>query len=86
VKQKLKEKGFGAIQSIISVFVGLVILVAFLPGFNTLIAQANASNMSALLMPDMILLLLGMLGLIVVALFISSAVSEFSGSGTQGRQ
>ena len=81
----MKEKGFGAIQAIISVFVGLVILVAFLPGFNSLIDEAANSNMSALLMPDMIMLLLGMLGLIIVALIISSAVNEFN-PGNVGRQ
>lgn len=78
MKQNVNEKGFGAIQAIIAVFVGLVILVSFLPGFNTLVATAVASNMSAFLMPSMIQLLLGMLGLIVVALFISAAVNEFS--------
>lgn len=82
----MSQKGFGAIQAIVSVFVGLVILVAFLPAYNTLVSTAVAGNMSSFLMPDMISLLLGMLGLIVVALFISNAVNEFTNPQGQNRQ
>lgn len=69
VKNVMNEKG-QMFQGIMKLFMGLILLVAFLPATNSLVSSAIGSNMSDLLMVDVIRLLLGLAGLLMVALWI----------------
>lgn len=73
----MNEKGQGSIMSFFTLIIGLILMVAFLPVINALVASANGSNMSSLLMTDVIQLLLGMTGLLMVLLFITGVVQDF---------
>jgi hypothetical protein len=73
----MNEKGQGSIMSFFTLIIGLILMVAFLPVINALVASAIGSNMSSLLMTDVIQLLLGMTGLLMVLLFIMGVVQDF---------
>jgi hypothetical protein len=73
----MNMKGQASIYSFFTMIIGLIMLVAFLPVVNELVFHANASNMQALSFVDVIQLLLGMSGLLMVLLFFMWVISDF---------
>lgn len=71
------EKGQGSIFSFFTLLIGLILIVAFLPLINDLVAIGVASNMSALGFGSIINLMLGMTGILLVLLFFMGVISDF---------
>ena len=80
-KSKINNKGQGSMMSFFTLILGLVMITAFLPIVNELVGSVNnsitAGNMSNLSFGSTIQLLLGMLGLIMILLFLMGVISDF---------
>lgn len=75
--KKLGSKGQGTLMTFFVLVMGLIMLVALLPVLDALVGTLTAMNLSNLLMWDMILLLVGISGLIMVILFLMGVISDF---------
>ncbi len=73
----LNKRGQGSIFSFFTLLIGLILIVAFLPLLNDLVAIGVASNMSALGFGSIINLMLGMTGILLVLLFFMGVISDF---------
>ena len=73
----MNAKGQGSIFSLFSVVIGLIVIVALLPVVGQLSYQITVMNSSGLQYFDMINLLVGSMGLIMVILFIIGVISDF---------
>jgi hypothetical protein len=73
----LNEKGQGSIFSFFTLLIGLILIVAFLPLLNDLVAIGVASNMDSLGFSNIINLMLGMTGILLVLLFFMGVISDF---------
>ena len=73
----MNNKGQGTLMSFFVLVMGVIMLVALLPVLDALVGTLTDLNLSNLLMPDMILLLVGISGLIMVILFIMGVISDF---------
>lgn len=75
------DKGQGSMMSFFTLILGLVLIVAFLPIVNELVGTVNnsiaAGNMANLSFGSTIQLLLGMLGIVMILLFLMGVVSDF---------
>lgn len=74
---QMNPKGQGMMMSFFVIVLGFIMLVAFLPVLNTLMDQINNTNMTSLSMTNVITLLLGMMGLIMVMLYIMGVIGDF---------
>ena len=72
-----EQKGQGSMFALFSIVIGLILMVALLPVVNALVSEAINGNFSALLFSNVIILLLGMMGLIMALLFVMSVLNEF---------
>jgi hypothetical protein len=74
----LNMKGQGSMMSFFTIVMGLILMAALLPVVNTIVGTlVNNTDMSNLLQADIIKLLLGMVGVIMVILFLMSIISDF---------
>ena len=73
----MNNKGQGTLMSFFVLVMGLIMLVALLPVLDALVGTVKTMNLSNLLMPNTILLLVGISGLIMVILFIMGVISDF---------
>jgi hypothetical protein len=73
----MNNKGQGTLMSFFVLVMGLIMLVALLPVLDALVGTVKTMNLSNLLMPNMILLLVGISGLIMVILFLMGVISDF---------
>lgn len=73
----MNAKGQGTLMTFFVLVMGLIMLVALLPVIDSLVGELTDMNLSNLLMPDMINLLVGISGLIMVILFIMGVISDF---------
>ena len=89
-KLKINNKGQGSMMSFFTLILGLVMIVSFLPIVNELVGSVNnsiaAGNMANLSFGATIQLLLGMLGLVMVLLFIMGVISDFQSRSSYGGQ
>lgn len=60
------------IEKLMTIVMGLILLIAFLPIINTLVDTATASNMSSLAYGGVMILILTLSGLFAVLMFIQS--------------
>jgi hypothetical protein len=73
----MNNKGQTQFMGLLFSFVmGLILLIAFIPMINEFVTIGVASNMDALSFSNIIILLLGMSGIIVVLLFFQSIFQE----------
>lgn len=78
MKSLLKnQKGQGSMMSFFTFVMGLILLAALLPVTNSIVSTIVGSNMDALANADIIRLLIGMTGVIMVILFLMSVISDF---------
>jgi hypothetical protein len=73
----MNNKGQGTLMSFFVLVMGLIMLVALLPVLDALVGTVKTMNLSNLLMPNTILLLVGISGLIMVILFLMGVISDF---------
>lgn len=73
----MNAKGQGTLMTFFVMVMGLIMLVALLPVIDALVGTLTAMNLSNLLMGNMINLLIGITGLIMVILFIMGVISDF---------
>jgi hypothetical protein len=73
----MNAKGQGTLMTFFVMVMGLIMLVALLPVIDALAGTLTAMNLSNLLMGNMINLLIGISGLIMVILFIMGVISDF---------
>lgn len=73
----MNAKGQGTLMTFFVLVMGLIMLVALLPVIDALAGTLTAMNLSNLLMGNMINLLIGISGLIMVILFIMGVISDF---------
>lgn len=73
----MNAKGQGTLMTFFVMVMGLIMLVALLPVIDSLVGELTDMNLSNLLMPSMINLLVGISGLIMVILFIMGVISDF---------
>jgi hypothetical protein len=73
----MNAKGQGTLMTFFVMVMGLIMLVALLPVIDALVGTLTAMNLSNLLMGNMINLLIGISGLIMVILFIMGVISDF---------
>jgi hypothetical protein len=73
----LGEKGQGSMMSFFTMVLGLILLAALLPVVNSIVSTIVGGNMSDLANADIIRLVLGMTGVIMVILFVMSIISDF---------
>lgn len=73
----MNAKGQGTLMTFFVMVMGLIMLVALLPVIDELVGALTDMNLSNLLMPGMINLLVGISGLIMVILFIMGVISDF---------
>lgn len=73
----MNAKGQGTLMTFFVLVMGLIMLVALLPVIDALVGTLTAMNLSNLLMGNMINLLIGISGLIMVILFIMGVISDF---------
>jgi hypothetical protein len=71
------QAGSGMIYGIMSVVLGAIVLSAMLPVLNEVIGTISAGNMSSFSNVASIQMLLGMVGIIVVVMFIYKAITDF---------
>ena len=72
------EKGQGSMMSFFTFIMGLILLAALLPVANSIVFTIVGGNMDSLANADIIRLLVGMTGVIMVILFLMSVISDFS--------
>lgn len=73
----MNTKGQGTLMSFFVLVMGLIMIVALLPVIDALIGVLTGLNLSNLLFGNMINLLVGISGLIMVILFIMGVISDF---------
>jgi len=73
----MNAKGQGTLMTFFVMVMGLILLVALLPVIDSLVGTLTEMNLSNLLMGNMINLLVGISGLIMVILFIMGVISDF---------
>ncbi len=73
----MNSKGQGTLMSFFVLVMGLILIIALLPVINELVGVLTAMNLSNLLFGNMINLLVGISGLLMVILFIMGVVSDF---------
>jgi hypothetical protein len=73
----MNAKGQGTLMTFFVMVMGLIMLVALLPVIDALVGTLTVMNLSNLLMGNMINLLIGISGLIMVILFIMGVISDF---------
>ncbi len=73
----MNAKGQGTLMTFFVMVMGLIMLVALLPVIDSLVGTLTGMNLSNLLMGNMINLLVGISGLIMVILFIMGVISDF---------
>lgn len=73
----MNQKGYGAMMTFFTIIIGFILMVAFLPVLNTLMDQVNNTNMASLSMSNVIILLMGMMGLIMAILYLMGVVQDF---------
>lgn len=73
----MNAKGQGTLMTFFVLVMGLIMLVALLPVIDALVGTLTAMNLGNLLMGNMINLLIGISGLIMVILFIMGVISDF---------
>lgn len=73
----MNAKGQGTLMTFFVMVMGLIMLVALLPVIDSLVGTLTEMNLSNLLMGNMINLLVGISGLIMVILFIMGVISDF---------
>lgn len=71
------QAGAGIIYGLMSVVLGAIILSAMLPVLNEVIGTIASGNMSNFSNQSSIQMLLGMVGIIVVVMFIYKAITDF---------
>jgi hypothetical protein len=71
------QVGSGMIYGVMSVVLGAIILSAMFPVLNEVIGTIASSNMSSFSNVASIQMLLGMVGIIVVVMFIYKAITDF---------
>jgi len=74
---KMNQKGQGSMMSFFTLVMGLIILAALLPVTNAIVSTIIGGNMSVLANADIIAMLVGMSGIIMVILFFMSVISDF---------
>ena len=74
---KIGYKGQGSISSFFAFIMGLILLAALLPVANSLVGTIVAGNMNSLSNSDVIQLLVGMTGVLMVILFFMGVISDF---------
>jgi len=67
----------GSMMSFFTFVMGLILLAALLPVVNSIVSTIIGGNMSDLANADIIRLLIGMTGVIMVILFLMSVISDF---------
>ena len=80
MKDILKDQvaqGQGMIMGIMGVVLGAIMLVAMLPVLNDVIGSIVSSNMSSFSNVASIQLMLGMVGILVVVMFLYTSVQGF---------
>lgn len=73
----MNNKGQGTLMSFFVLVMGLIMIVALLPVVDALVGVLTGLNLSNLLFGNMINLLVGITGLIMVILFIMGVISDF---------
>lgn len=73
----MNNKGQGTLMSFFVLVMGLIMIVALLPVVDALVGVLTGLNLSNLLFGNMINLLVGISGLIMVILFIMGVISDF---------
>lgn len=73
----MNAKGQGTLMSFFVLVMGLIMIVALLPVVDALVGVLTGLNLSNLLFGNMINLLVGITGLIMVILFIMGVISDF---------
>jgi Ni/Fe-hydrogenase subunit HybB-like protein len=73
----MNNKGQGTLMSFFVLVMGLIMIVALLPVVDALVGVLIGLNMPNLLFGNMINLLVGITGLIMVILFIMGVISDF---------
>lgn len=73
----MNANGQGTLMTFFVMVMGLILLVALLPVIDSLVGTLTEMNLSNLLMGNMINLLVGISGLIMVILFIMGVISDF---------
>ena len=73
----MNAKGQGTLMSFFVLVMGLIMIVALLPVIDALVGVLTGLNLSNLLFGNMINLLVGITGLIMVILFIMGVISDF---------
>jgi hypothetical protein len=71
------ERAQGSMMSFFTIVMGLILLAALLPVVNSIAATIIDGNMSALQNADIIRLLIGMVGVIMVILFFMGIIADF---------
>jgi len=71
------QSGQGSMMSFFTFVMGLILLAALLPVANSIVSTIVGGNMSDLANADIIKLLVGMTGVIMVILFLMSVISDF---------
>jgi uncharacterized BrkB/YihY/UPF0761 family membrane protein len=75
---KTNQKGQGSMMSFFTIVMGLILMAALLPVVNSVVGVlVDNTDMSNLAQADIIRLLLGMVGVIMVILFLMSIISDF---------
>jgi len=76
------QKAQGSMMSFFTFIMGLILLAALLPVANSIVSTIIGGNMSVLANADIIRLLVGMTGVIMVILFLMSVISDFQTRST----
>jgi len=73
----IDDRAQGSMMSFFTIVMGLILLAALLPVVNSIAATIIDGNMSALQNADIIRLLVGMVGVIMVILFFMGIIADF---------
>jgi len=76
------QKAQGSMMSFFTIVMGLILLAALLPVVNSIAATIIGGNMDALQNADIIRLLVGMVGVIMVILFFMGIIADFTSRST----
>jgi len=77
LQKKMNQKGQGSMMSFFTFVMGLILLAALLPVVNSLASTIIGGNMSDLANADIIRLLVGMTGVVMVILFLMGVIADF---------
>jgi hypothetical protein len=79
---KMNQNGQGSMMSFFTIVMGLIMLAALLPVTSAIVGTIIGSNMDYLANKEIIILLVGMSGTIMVILFFMSIISDFNQRST----